>query len=45
MASGENLTNTNLNLIQDSDKIDSADINAIAQAVESARVKIGRAHV
>ena len=42
MASGEKLTNTNLNLIQDSDKIDSADINAIAQAVESARVIMNR---
>ena len=35
MASGEKLPNTNLNLIQDIDMIDYADINAIAQAVET----------
>ena len=35
MASGAKLPNTNLNLIQDSDVIDNADINAIAQAVET----------
>lgn len=37
MASGEKLPKTNLNLIQDIDMIDHADINAIAQAVEAAR--------
>lgn len=35
MASGQKLPKTNLNLIQDTDMIDYADINAIAQAVET----------
>ena len=37
MASGAKLPNTNLNLIQDTDMIDYADINAIAQAIETTR--------